>query len=341
MPQKKIRTLELARVGRWGLDGSEITKQDIAELAETFAGKRPVIVGHDVTDRAPKFGDVLDCWSSTDGKSIIGPVIFSDIGDKLYEGGYYDGWSISMPRRSQDGKRVLHHLAILGAVPPKIPGLEELAQVAVNFSANAGEEAAKDRYQFSGKIPEEEGKGTMMTNEEKAALKEKEAKIAELEAQNKALIEQAAQNANQKAAEQAAAQNAAQGATPPAEGAKAGDAADASANGQDFADMQKELAQIKAGRRQERLEGFAKNIAEKLPAGVVGKAKVLAGHIEANCAFDFSDNGKTEKRDALWLLGEILTGWPQPVKTGASNHNYSDDTNSDSTVDWSAAAKKM
>jgi len=329
MPQRKIRTLELARVGKWGLDGSEITKQDIAELAETFAGKRPVIVGHDVTDRAPKFGDVIDCWASTDGNSIIGPVIFSDIGDKLYEGGYYDGWSISMPRRSRDGKRVLHHLAILGAVPPKIPGLEELAQVAVDF----GEEAAKNRYQFSGKIPEEEGKDTM-TDEEKKALAEKEARIAELEAQNKALTDQA----NQKAAEQTAAQNAASSA---ADAKQDGAAADASAKGQDFADVRNELNELKAGRRQERLEGFAKNIAEKLPAGVAEKAKVLAGRIEADGAFDFSDNGKTEKRDALWLLGEILASWPAPVKTGASNYNYGDSTGGDNSVKWGAVAKKM
>jgi len=329
MPQRKIRTLELARVGRWGLDGSEITKMDIAELAETFAGKRPVIVGHDVTDRAPKFGDVIDCWPSTDGNSIIGPVIFSDIGDRLYEGGYYDGWSISMPRRSQDGKRVLHHLAILGAVPPKIPGLEELAQIAVDFS----EDAAKDMYQFSGKIPEEGGKVTM-TDEEKKALAEKEAKIAELEAQNKALTEQA----NQKAAEQATSQSE----TAPAADAKQdGAAADASANSQNFADVRNELNELKAGRRQERLEGFAKNIAEKLPAGVAEKAKVLAGRIEANGAFDFSDNGKTEKRDALWLLGEILQGWPSPVKTGASGINYGDSTGGDNSVNWGAAARKM
>jgi hypothetical protein len=326
MPQKKIRTLELARVGKWGLDGSEITRQDIAELAETFAGKRPVIIGHNTTDRAPKFGDVIDCWPSTDGNSIIGPVIFSETGDKLYEGGYYNGWSISMPRRSQDNKRVLHHLAILGAVPPKIPGLEELEQIAVNFSADAGE-AAKDRYQFSGKIPEEEDNDTM-TEEEKKAMAERDAKIAELEAQNKSLTEQAA--AQQTATPATADQK--QEATPSTDG---------SANGQEFSDMQKELAGIKAARRQERLEGFEKNIVQKLPAGVVGKAKFLAGQIEAIGAFDFSDNGKTEKRDALWLLGEILQGWPQPVRTGASDFNYSDNGNGEKPVDWSAAAKKM
>jgi len=319
MAQKKIRTLELARAGKWGLDGSEITKQDIAEMAETFAGKRPVIIGHDVNDRAPKFGDVLDCWPSTDGNSIIGPVIFSDIGDKLYEGGYYDGWSISMPRRSTDNKRVLHHLAILGAVPPKIPGLDELAQIAVDF----GEEAAKNRYQFSGKLPEKEGNDTM-TDEEKKAMADKDAKIAELEAQNKALSEQAAQ----KPAE-----------TPPAAEAPA-PAGETPANA-DFADVQKELAAIKADRRRERLEGFGRDIAEKIPAGVAAKAKALAGQIEAIGAFDFSDNGKNEKRDALQLLGDILRGWPEPVRTGASGTNYGDSNNGEKPVDWAGAAKKM
>ena len=317
MPQRKIRTLELARVGKWGLDGSEITRQDIAELAETFAGKRPVTVGHDVTDRVPKFGDVIDCWPSTDGSSIIGPVIFNEAGDKLYESGYYDGWSISMPRRSTDGKRVLHHLAILGAVPPKIPGLKELEQIAVNYS-----EAAKDRYQFSGKIPEKEDNDTM-TDEEKKALAEKEARIAELEAQNKNLTEQAAKK--------------------PAEVAetKPAPTTDTAPDSKDFADVKNELALIKASRRRERLEGFNRSIAEKVPAGVASKAKALAEQIEVVGNFDFSDNGKTEKRDALWLLGEIFTSWPEAVKTGASGFNYSDNSNGEKPVDWGAAAKKM
>jgi len=325
MPERKIRVLELARAGKWGLDGSEITKQDIAELAETIAGKRPVVIGHDVTDRAPKFGDVLDCWPSADGSALIGPVMFTEAGNKLYEGNYYDGWSISMPRRDSDGKRVLHHLAILGAVPPKIPGLGELAQVAVNFGE--GEAAAKDRYQFSGAIPEKEDNGTM-TDEEKKALAEKEAKIAELEAQNKALQEQAAEPVPAKTPPAPE--------TPPAEAATGNTAGSA-----EFADVQKQLGEIKAERRRERLEGFGRDVEGKLPAGVAAKAKALAAQVEAVGAFDFSDNGKTEKRDALWLLGEILRGWPQPVKTGASGINYSDGVDGEKPVDWSAAAKKM
>jgi hypothetical protein len=324
---RKIRILELARVGKWGLDGSEITKQDIAEMAETIAGKRPVVIGHNVTDRAPKFGDVLDCWASKDGGALVGPVMFSEAADKLYEDGAYNGWSISMPRRDLDGKRVLHHLAILGAVPPKIPGLAELAQVAINFGDGAG----KDKFQFSGAIPEKEDNESMMTDEEKKALAEKEAKIAELEAQNKALQEQAAKTAPAETKQEAPAPSA-----PPAGAASGNAAGDAN-----FADMQKQLGKIKAQRKRERLESFARDTAEKLPAGVAAKANALAAQVEEIGTFDFSDNGKTEKRDALWLLGDILRNWPQPVKPGASGINYSDNADGGKPVDWAAAAKKM
>jgi len=324
---RKIRILELARVGRWGLDGSEITKQDIAEMAETIAGKRPVVIGHDVTDRAPKFGDVLDCWASGDGSVLVGPVMFSEAADKLYEDGAYNGWSISMPRREPDGKRVLHHLAILGAVPPKIPGLAELAQVAINFGDGAG----KDKFQFSGAIPEREDNESMMTDEEKKALAEKDAKIAELEAQSKALQEQ-----NAKAAPAETKPEAPPPSTPPADASSGNATGDAN-----FADMQKQLGEIKAQRKRERLEGFARDAADKLPAGVAAKANALAAQVEEVGAFDFSDNGKTEKRDALWLLGDILRSWPQPVKPGASGINYSDNADGGKPVDWAAAAKKM
>ena len=119
--------------------------------------------------------------------------------------------------------------------------------------------------------------------------------------------------------------------TPPALGTPSGD---------NFAEMQKQIDSLKSERRRERLEGFAREIAGKVPAGTIAKAKALAEQIEVVGNFDFSDNGKTEKRDALWLLGEILRGWPEPVKTGASNFNYSDGAG-EKPVDWAAAAKKM
>ncbi|MDR0443265.1 MAG: hypothetical protein LBH44_07665 [Treponema sp.] len=327
MPVRKIRVLELARVGRWGLDGSEITQADIIEMAQTMAGKRPVIIGHN-TDRAPKFGDVLDCWPSSNGNALIGPVMFSEAGDKLYEGNYYDGWSISMPRRDSDNKRVLHHLAILGAMPPKIPGLAELEQVTINFGEGGSSAAAeKDNFKFSGAIPEREDNETM-TEEEKKAMADKDAKIKELEAENKSLTEAA------KAAPAAQ--------TPPTAEPKADvpPAAGAATGSTEFADMQNRVNELEAARRKERLEVFARDIAGKIPAGITAKANALAGQIEHVGSFDFSDNGKTEKRDALWLLGEVLRDWPQP-KLGASGINFSDGADGEKSVNWAATAQKM
>ncbi|MCF7940436.1 MAG: hypothetical protein K9M84_02385 [Spirochaetia bacterium] len=37
-----------------------------------------------------------------------------------YDQGLYTGKSISLPARASDGKWYIHHLAFLGAVPPKI-----------------------------------------------------------------------------------------------------------------------------------------------------------------------------------------------------------------------------
>jgi hypothetical protein len=105
--------------------------------------------------------------------------------------------------------------------------------------------------------------------------------------------------------------------------------------------MQRQVNELRADRRRERLEGFARNFADKVPAGIAAKVRALAEKIEADEASDVSDNGKTEKRDALWLLGEILQGWPQPVRTGASGFNYSDGAAGDKPVDWAATAKKM
>jgi hypothetical protein len=90
---------------------------------------------------------VLDLIDPGDGDVLKGHVSFLEAADPLYEGGYYDGWSVSIPPRAPDGKRFLHHLAILGAVPPKI-GMRELT--------GGLSDAGKPNIVFVfGKIPEE------------------------------------------------------------------------------------------------------------------------------------------------------------------------------------------
>ena len=135
---RKIRTWQLCRTGVHGSDGATITEQDLNEILETFSPPRPISLGHDMAqgDSFPKFGDVL----ALDGiypdpkrpgeKVLVGNVrLHSALDEQFDDGngeGTYNGWSVTIPRRVSDGKRYLHSVAVLGATPPKIPGLDQL-----------------------------------------------------------------------------------------------------------------------------------------------------------------------------------------------------------------------
>jgi hypothetical protein len=326
MPSRKIRVLELARVGQWGLDRSEITTQNLKDVVETYAGKRPVTIGHDgsKSDSLPKFGDVLDAWLSDDGTKLIGPVMFTEAGDKLYESGAYDGWSVSIPPRDGDGKRVLHHLAILGGTPPKIPGLEELVNLAVSYS----ETSAEHRISFSGEIPEyrEESKQKEedVTETEKKELEELRKKNKELEEENKTLKKQEEPKPEEKKQEEP----------------KPEEKADTGKSDKDFSDMQNRIKQMEAERQKERVDGFRREITGKVPVGIIDKAAAIADRLYGAGSVSFSDNGKTENKDALSLFSEILALWPRP-NTGASGNDYSSTEKQSSQVDWSKMASKM
>ncbi len=311
---RKIRTLELGKVGSWGLDGAPITRRDIAEVYETFQGPRPVVIGHEgaKSDKAPKFGDVLDLIDPGDGDVLKGHVSFLEAADPLYEGGYYDGWSVSIPPRAPDGKRFLHHLAILGAVPPKIPGLRELT--GVDYS-DAGTEYT---FSFSGKIPEEV---------EEVDPKELQAKILELEAKLKALEEE---NAKLKEA-------AKEKPAPEAGGDKKPEPS-AQAVPKEFSDQ---LSKVRADLSRSRVESFQTKIEEKVPAGILSKALALAERVSDEEEAEFSDGEKKRTIRPLDLLGEILSAWPPVVKTGSTGNDYSDAKGTDGkSIDWAALAAK-
>lgn len=134
--EKTLKRMELARVGQFGMDGAEITLKDLREVKETFDGRAPVSIGHDMTkdkDWWPSFGNVvaLELQESEDGVSatLSGDVMLDIVLAEAIDQGFYDGWSISMPQRGSDSKRYLHHLAFLGAVPPKIRDLKILKEL--------------------------------------------------------------------------------------------------------------------------------------------------------------------------------------------------------------------
>ncbi len=136
---------ELAHVGMFGQDGSgvRVTKQDLAEVAETFDGVGPITLGHELADWMPKFGDVKKVELSADGTSLSGELDINDVLADAVDEKFYDHISVGLPRRASDRKRYLHHVAFLGAAPPKIRDLKIFADLGV---LNFGDEKIVDCF---------------------------------------------------------------------------------------------------------------------------------------------------------------------------------------------------
>lgn len=300
-----IRTLELARVGKWGKNSDEITEKDLRDAVETFAGRMPVSIGHDAMyrDNAPKFGDILSVELSDDGKTLAGEVEFSKELDILYRDGKYDGWSVSLPRRAKDGKTYLHHLAFIGATPPKIPGLKELK----TFQFADGGEVST--FEFQGKMKEIDDEEVNMSEEEIKALQEKEARLekelAALKSENEKLSQE------KKELEEKL------------KSASADSGSEADQNlPKEFSDKLNALGEEL---KKNRLSVFNAKLAGKVPRGIAEKAGVLASSLAGrNDAVNFSDNGKPASANEIELLGDILSAWPEQVTEGSAGFDYSD-----------------
>ncbi len=134
---KVLKRMELARTGSFGPDGAAVTLQNLQDVVDTFDGKCPVSLGHYMTkqDWWPSWGNVETIELVKDINGIDG-VLHGDVSmqpvlAEAIDSGFYSGWSISIPARASDNKRYLHHLAMLGSVPPKIRELKLLASVEV------------------------------------------------------------------------------------------------------------------------------------------------------------------------------------------------------------------
>lgn len=307
---RTIRTLELAKVGEWGMASDPITAQDLKEVVETFTPRRPVGIGHEAMrhDDAPKYGNVWSVALSDGGKTLTGEVEFSDALDTLYTSGAYDGWSVSIPKRAKDGKAYLHHLAFLGATPPKIPGLKALD--VKPFSYADGD--VKRVFQFLGNCSECTDKEEPTVNEQE--VKELQEKVAALEKENaelKAAKEKA--EADKKALEEKLA-------------ADSGEQKKEDTIPAEFADRMQKLEQEAHASR---LAAFKAKIEGKVPAGIASQAAALAERLsDRTDAFNFSDNGTNVQGTELEALGALLMHWPEPVSVGSSGFDYSDSVGS-------------
>lgn len=284
---KKIRTWQLCRTGTFGQDGAKITEKDLHEIMETFTPTRPITIGHDAAhgDNFPKFGDVLVIDGIYDdarhkgekvlvGQVVLHPELEKQFSDKDDGGGCYKGWSVTIPKRGSDGKRYLHSLAICGATPPKIPGLEQLMTKSCYSDGDCVEVFDfSDSINYQEEIP--------MTDEEKK-------KMEALEAENKKLKE----DAEKKAAEK------------PNEEKK-----EKFSDSPEFADMQKEIAKLKAAKKEALVKGVCDKFAD-IPAGLKDSVQKVASVLASNSeSFEFADkDGNKSEKSALDLFGDILSG---------------------------------
>lgn len=324
---KKIRTWQLCRTGTFGQDGARITEQDLREITETFTPTRPISIGHDAAhgDNFPKFGDVLLIDGIYDdpkhrgekvlvGQVVLHPELEKQFSDKDDGDGCYKGWSVTIPKRGSDGKRYLHSLAICGATPPKIPGLEQLM---VKSCYSDGDSV--EVFDFSDAIDYQEE--IPMTDEEKK-------KMEALEAENKKLKEDAEKAAaSQKAGE---------------------DKKEKFSDSQEYADMQKKIEDLEASRKEAVVKGVCDKFAD-IPAGLKDSVQKVAGVLASTAeSFEFSDKeGNKSSKTALDLFSDVISGLiAAPKKDDVTSRQFNADEFNDKksdgkTTDWGKIAAKL
>lgn len=136
----KTKRLVLARPGIYGTVDSPrpVTERDLKEIFETFGEQKnaPLSFGHELKDKNPKFGQVVAVSYDEAAKELVGDVEMHDLLAEAYEAKLFDAWSIGAQRRAKDGKLYLHHLAVLGEMPPAIKDLSEKIQEKFEIAAS-------------------------------------------------------------------------------------------------------------------------------------------------------------------------------------------------------------
>ena len=323
---KKIRTWQLCRTGTFGQDGAKITEQDLKEIAETFTPTRPITIGHDAAhgDNFPKFGDVLvidgiyaDPKHKGEkvlvGQVVLHPELEKQFSDKDDGGGCDKGWSVTIPKRASDGKRYLHSLAICGATPPKIPGLEQLMVKSCYSDGDTVEVFDfNDAIDYQEEIP--------MTDEEKK-------KMEALELENKKLKEDAEKAAAKKDGE---------------------DKKEKFSDSKEYADMQKKIEDLEASRKEAVVKGVCDKFAD-IPAGIKDSVQKVAGVLASTTeSFEFSDkDGNKSNKTALDLFSDVLSGLiaapkkEDVISRQVKTDEFNDKKEDGKETDWGKVAAKL
>lgn len=277
----------MCRTGTFGQDGAKITEQDLKDIESTFVPTRPISIGHDAakSDNFPKFGDVLaidgiypDAKHSGEkvlvGKVVLHPELEKQFSDGDDGNGVYKGWSVTIPRRASDGKRYLHSLAICGATPPKIPGLEQLMTKSCYSDGDKVEV-----FDFSDSIVYEED--SSMTEEEKKKMEALEAEKAKLAAE----LEIAKKTA---------------------EKSKSAESEKDEKKDKEFADMVARCDRLEKEAREVKVKAVVDKFSDRIPAEAMPKVKAIAQALASADECEFSDGDTSKKMSALDAFSDVL-----------------------------------
>ena len=293
-------------------------------MIETFT-QSPVYLGHEAAhkDSEPSYGKVIELNLSDDGETLYGDVVLEPEVDKLFSDKKYNGWSIGCPRRRIDNKRVLHHLALLGSTKPAIPNLRQVKVLQSEYA----EEITAAEYKFSGEMSEYKD-----TNQEEIPMTEEEKKkMADLEAENKKLKEDAEKASASKKDEE--------------------NKKEKFSDSKEYADMQKKIEDLEASRKEAVVKGVCDKFAD-IPAGLKDSVQKIAGVLASTTeSFEFSDkDGNKSNKTALDLFSDVLSGLiAAPKKEDVTGRQFNADEFSDNgnngddgkETDLSKVAAKM
>jgi hypothetical protein len=303
---------EIVHVGSFGrLDGKKvtITPEIISDLKETFDGKCPITLGHQLADWMPKFGNVKAVEPESTGSSLV---VTNELNDLLADAAdqkFYTDVSVGIAR-NQSGKHYLHHLAYLGAVPPKIRDLKVFADLPVCFLGDGEPFPA----------PQEDPNPDDQNNDRATAAK----KILDLKQGANYAIGDIQKTLQQIAAW--ASEMALSGKIPEDIKAQAQLLADQCSNVSKEEDVElkeendklkQELADRDASIIAQAKSGLKGIMAGRIPKGKQDLVLALADSLGTSATIELSDeDGKKEKVSGLDLLSRIVQSIPKPVTEG-------------------------
>lgn len=338
----KLKRWELAYAGVFGEKGIPVTAQDLADVKETFTGRVPITLGHNLADYMPALGFITELSFNPQTTLLVGEKVeLSDLIDDAFKKNMYGNWSVGVRTRKSDGKKYLHHVAVLGAQAPGIKDLKDLTGMSmVNMADDADTE---DRWSFKLSDQVENWKfgriGDILRRMRESIIADKGVEEAD-KIINTWEIEEISKP-DEDPDEDETGETMMSDKNKPTTLPKIGGESKTEEEKQEMADKEKLKtleAQLRAGKK----EALKKAAEGKVPAGKMSLVMNLADTMSLEDTIELSDgDGKKTNHSALDILGEIFRSLPMPVKAGETDMGDVPDGQKTERVDPNKLIVKM